>query len=155
MATAIVFSTTQDVIEKDKADVLTLIAGMAKARYEKSARAIAAPYAHDAAIYNLAPPLVHRGVDMAETQVWLDTWATPITIEPRDFEVRIAGDTAFAYGYMRMQGRKKGADHDVNFWMRETLCLERAGDGWKIVHEHTSVPFYMDATTRPAFDLAP
>lgn len=40
--------------------------------------------------------------------------------------------------------------------MRETLCLERQGSGeWKIVHEHTSVPFYMDATLRPAFDLEP
>ena len=25
----------------------------------------------------------------------------------------------------------------------------------KIVHEHTSVPFYMDGTQRPAFDLKP
>jgi ketosteroid isomerase-like protein len=39
--------------------------------------------------------------------------------------------------------------------MRETLCLERQGGGWRIVHEHTSVPFYMDAALRPAFDLQP
>jgi PhnB protein len=43
----------------------------------------------------------------------------------------------------------------VNFWMRETLCLARRGSGWRIVHEHTSVPFYMDASLRPAFDLEP
>jgi len=24
-----------------------------------------------------------------------------------------------------------------------------------VVHEHTSVPFYMDASLRPAFDLKP
>jgi ketosteroid isomerase-like protein len=140
---------------QDKAGVLDVIAGMAKARYEKNALAIAAPYARDATIFNLAPPLTHRGIDVEETRAWLETWDGPITIEPRDFNVTIAGDTAFAYGYMRMQGRKKGADHEVNFWMRETLCLERRGDGWTIVHEHTSVPFYMDAATRPAFDLEP
>jgi ketosteroid isomerase-like protein len=39
--------------------------------------------------------------------------------------------------------------------MRETLCLAREGDGWTIVHEHTSVPFYMDGSNRPAFDLEP
>jgi ketosteroid isomerase-like protein len=150
MATATMMTTTQD-----KAAVLELIAGMAKARYEKNARAIAAPYAADAAIYNLAPPLVHRGIDLAETQAWLDTWEGPITIEPRDFVVRVSGDMAFAHGYMRMQGRKKGAEHDANFWMRETLCLAREGNGWKIVHEHTSVPFYMDGSNRPAFDLEP
>ena len=150
MATATMMTTTQD-----KAAVLELIAGMAKARYEKNARAIAAPYAADAAIYNLAPPLVHRGIDLAETQAWLDTWEGPITIEPRDFVVRVSGDMAFAHGYMRMQGRKKGAEHDANFWMRETLCLAREGNGWTIVHEHTSVPFYMDGSNRPAFDLEP
>jgi ketosteroid isomerase-like protein len=150
MATATMMTTTQD-----KAAVLELIAGMAKARYEKNARAIAAPYAADAAIYNLAPPLVHRGIDLAETQAWLDTWEGPITIEPRDFVERVSGDMAFAHGYMRMQGRKKGAEHDANFWMRETLCLAREGNGWKIVHEHTSVPFYMDGSNRPAFDLEP
>lgn len=151
MATAAMFNTTQD-----KTDVLALIARMARARYDRDAGAIAAPYERDAAVYNLAPPLVHAGVDVAETQAWLDTWATPITIQPRDFEVRVDGDTAFAYGYMRMQGRKKGADHDVDFWMRETLCLARDDEaGWKIVHEHTSVPFYMDGSNQPAFDLAP
>ncbi|MGA7353691.1 MAG: nuclear transport factor 2 family protein [Acidobacteriaceae bacterium] len=148
-------ATSIDRTHRDKALVMELIAGMAKARYEKNARAIAAPYATDAAIYNLAPPMVHHGIDLQETQAWLDTWEGPITIEPRDFEVTLAGDTAFAHGYMRMTGRKKGADHDVDFWMRETLCLARNGAGLRIVHEHTSVPFYMDGSSRPAFDLEP
>jgi len=154
-ATVTMIGTREDAARNDKAAVLAVIARMAKARYDKDAHAIAASYAHHAAIYSLAPPLTHTGVDIAETTAWLDTWATPITIEPRDFQVTIAGDTAFAYGYMRMQGRNKGADRDVNFWMRETLCLERAGDSWRIVHEHTSVPFYMDGSNRPAFDLEP
>lgn len=103
MSTATLIDTTQ----RDKAAVLELIAGMAKARYEKNAQAIAAPYASDAAIYNLAPPLIHHGIDLAETQAWLDTWDGPITIEPRDFGVTIAGDTAFCFGYMRLEGRKR------------------------------------------------
>lgn len=141
--------------QQEKAAILDVIAGMARARYEKNARGIAAPYAKDAAIFNLAPPLVHRGIDLEETQAWLDTWDGPITIEPRDFAVTIAGDTAFAYGYMRMEGQKKGVEKRSNFWMRETLCLERSGETWRIVHEHTSVPFYMDGSLRPAFDLEP
>jgi ketosteroid isomerase-like protein len=39
--------------------------------------------------------------------------------------------------------------------MRETVCLLREDGQWKIVHEHTSVPFYMDGSLRPAFDLEP
>jgi len=39
--------------------------------------------------------------------------------------------------------------------MRTTVCLHRDGGEWRIVHEHTSVPFCMDGTLRPAFDLKP
>ncbi|HEX4040049.1 MAG TPA: nuclear transport factor 2 family protein [Acidobacteriaceae bacterium] len=141
--------------KQDQAAILELIAGMAKARYDKNAEAIAASCTADAAIFNLAPPLRHTGIDIPETRAWLATWEGPITIEPRDFTVKVAGDMAVAYGYMRMQGTKIDPPAKPNFWMRETLVLEREGKRWRIVHEHTSVPFYMDATTRPAFDLQP
>lgn len=151
MSTAIM----RDQAAKDKADILVVIDGMKKARHDKNVHDLAAPYTADAAIFNLAPPLVHRGIDIAETQEWLDTWDGPIEITPQDFEVRVSGDIAFCHGYMRMDGMKKGADQPISFWMRETLCLERKQDRWRIVHEHTSVPFYMDASLRPAFDLKP
>ncbi|MFZ0744367.1 MAG: nuclear transport factor 2 family protein [Terracidiphilus sp.] len=140
---------------KDESDILALIERALRARHDKDAAAIVAPYAQDAAVYNLAPPLSHHGVDQKETQAWLDTWATPIDLESRDFSVTVSGDFAFCYGFLRMRGTKKGTEGKVDFWMRETLCLERAGGGWRIVHEHTSVPFYMDGTLRPAFDLQP
>jgi ketosteroid isomerase-like protein len=141
--------------EQDKSAILDFIEEMAKARYDKNPWAIAASYTPDAFIFNLAPPLVHRGIDIAETQAWLDSWDGPIEIEPRDFHVTVNGDTAFCHGYMRMAGNKKGVDQPVSFWMRETLCLSRQADTWQIVHEHTSVPFYMDGSLRPAFDLNP
>jgi ketosteroid isomerase-like protein len=148
-------SSTKTQVANDKADILAVIDGMTKARYDKNPQAIAKPYASDAAIFNLAPPLVHRGIDIAETQAWLDTWDGPIEIEPRDFDIVVDGDIAFCHGYMRMDGNKKGVDQRVSFWMRETLCLLRKGEAWQIVHEHTSVPFYMDGSLRPAFDLQP
>jgi ketosteroid isomerase-like protein len=138
-----------------KDEILALIASMCKARYDKDPNAIAASYNPDAAIFSLAPPLLHTGIDTSETQAWLDTWKGPIVIEPRDFQITVSGETAFCHGYMRMAGNKIGVDHPVSFWMRETLCLERIRNRWTIVHEHTSVPFYMDDTLRPAFDLKP
>jgi len=140
---------------EDETAILQVIEGMARARFNKDAAAIAAAYASDAAIYNLAPPLEHVGINLAETRAWLETWDGPITIEPRNFKVTVAGDTAIAHGYMRMEGTKIDPPAKPNFWMRETLVLERRGGAWKIVHEHTSVPFYMDASNRPAFDLQP
>ncbi len=155
LITEILFPVSKKPAATDESAILAVIDGMAKARYDKSAQAIAAPYAPDAAIFNLAPPLVHHGIDIPETQEWLDTWDGPIQIEPRNFEITVAGDIAFCHGLMRMTGNKKGVDQPVRFWMRETLCLKRNQDTWRIVHEHTSVPFYMDGSLRPAFDLEP
>lgn len=142
----------------DEAAILGLIGGMAKARWDKDVRTMAAPYESEAALFTLAPPLVHHGMDPVGTQAWLDTWDGPIEIEPRDMKVSVDGDLAFCYGYMRLSGQKKGSanqNHTVNFWMRETLCLRRDGDRWRIVHEHASVPFYMDGPPLGAFDLQP
>jgi ketosteroid isomerase-like protein len=140
---------------QDEADILAVVESMRRANYEKNAAEFAAQFAPDVVIYNLAPPLVHRGINVKEKQAWLDSWSTPVDIESRDLEVTVSGDFALCHGYLRMRGTKKGAEGAVDFWMRETLCLERRGSGWQIVHEHTSVPFYMDAMLRPAFDLKP
>ena len=138
-----------------EAEILALIATMLKSNQVKDARAFAAPFAQDAALFNLAPPLVHHGIDLEEKQAWFDSWQTPVSLESRDLKVTVNGNLAFVHGFLRMTGTKKGAEREVDFWMRETLCLERVAGAWKIVHEHTSVPFYMDATLRPAFDLQP
>lgn len=155
MTIAALNETVTDQITRDKSAILALIDRMKKARYDKNPQAVAASYTPDAVIFSLAPPLVHHGIDTAATQAWFDTWDGPVEIEPRDFHITVSGDNAFCHGYMRLAGNKKGADQPVSFWMRETLCLERDGITWRIVHEHASVPFYMDGNPRPAFDLQP
>ncbi|MGA2086833.1 MAG: nuclear transport factor 2 family protein [Terracidiphilus sp.] len=142
-------------VSKDEADILALAESLLKANHDKNAAAFAAPFAPDAAIYNLAPPLVHRGIDAKEKQAWYDSWSTPVDIDPRDLSVIVSGDLAVCHGFLHMNGTKKGPEGKVSFWMRETLCFRRHGSVWRIVHEHTSVPFYMDGSLRPAFDLEP
>jgi len=142
-------------VSTDEAEILALIGSVLKANHDKDAAAFAAPFAADAAVFNLAPPLVHHGIDLEEKQAWLDSWATPVDLESRDLKVTVSGDLALCHGFLRMRGTKKGTDFPIDFWMRETLCLQRVAGGWRIVHEHTSVPFYMDGSLRPAFDLQP
>jgi ketosteroid isomerase-like protein len=139
----------------DEAAILAVVETMRRANHDENAAEFAAQFVPDAVIYNLAPPLVHHGVDVTEKQAWLDSWSTPVDIDARHLQVTVSGDFAFCHGYLRMTGTKKGAPGAVSFWMRETLCLERKGSDWQIVHEHTSVPFYMDGTLHPAFDLEP
>ena len=139
----------------DEATILALIEDRHKAHHNKDAAAIAAPYASDVISYDLAPPLAHHGINLKEKQAWLDTWDGPIDLESRDFKVTVSGDHAFCHGYIQMTGNPKAAGRQISFWMRSTICLHREGDSWKIIHEHTSVPFYMDGSLRPAFDLKP
>src|SRR2546430_1495482 len=94
---------------KDESDIRALIENIHQAHHNKDAAAIAAPYARDAAVFNLAPPLSHRGVDLTEKQAWLDTWQGPIQCESRDLSITVSGDFAFCHGFYRLSGKPKAA----------------------------------------------
>jgi ketosteroid isomerase-like protein len=140
---------------RDEADIRALVERIDKAHHSKDATAIVAPYAQDAVVCDLAPPLCHRGTDLQAKQAWLDTWEGPIDRESRDLNITVSGDFAFCHGFYRLGGTPKAAGRPISFWMRATVCLNRDGGAWRIVHEHTSVPFYMDGSLQPAFDLQP
>jgi ketosteroid isomerase-like protein len=147
--------TVQTDVSKDQAEVLAVIDQLCRANHEKDAAGFAAMFVADVADYNLAPPLSHRGIDLREKQMWFDSWDGPVEIEARDFEVAVSGDVAFCHGFMHMEATSKAGARLVSFWMRSTLHLKREAGQWKITHSHTSVPFYMDGSLRPAFDLNP
>jgi ketosteroid isomerase-like protein len=139
----------------DIATIRALIASVDKGHHDKDAKAIAAAYSEEAVIADLAPPLVRTGIDANRMANWLNTWEGPVERTAHDMRIAIDGDLAFALGYYRLSGVLKRLGQKVSFWMRATVCLKRTGSGWQIVHEHTSVPFYMDDSLRPAFDIEP
>jgi ethanolamine ammonia-lyase small subunit len=51
---------------RDEDEILALLDALRQAHHDKDAAAIAAAYADDAIICDLAPPLFHRGVDVKE-----------------------------------------------------------------------------------------
>lgn len=137
----------------DRDGIEVLFARLNKAHADKDPDAIVEAYAEDAVICDLAPPLSRRGIKRDEVAGWLATWDGPITIATRDLDLAIEGAMAFATALTRMRGSQGGVEQDI--WFRTTLCLRRSGEDWRIVHEHTSVPFYMDGSYRAAVDLAP
>jgi ketosteroid isomerase-like protein len=140
---------------RDETEILALLAALRQAHRDKDGTAIAAAYAKDAVVCDLSPPLSHRGADAKAKQAWLDTWEGPVDLETPPGTLTVSGDLAVHYGFTRMSGSPKAAPNPISFWLRDTIVLRRGGDGWKIVHIHSSVPFYMDGTLRPAFDLKP
>ncbi|PSJ47636.1 DUF4440 domain-containing protein [Zobellella endophytica] len=137
----------------DRAEIESVLQRLTKAHADHDADTIADAYAPDAVIYDLAPPLGRRGIDRDYIDAWLAGWEGPIQLDSRDIDLAIEGTLAFVSALNRMQGRQGGAEQDM--WYRTTLCLRKADGRWRIVCDHTSVPFYMDGSDRAAVDLKP
>ena len=136
-----------------RAEIDALFQELARAHADHDADAIAGAYAPDAVIFDLAPPLGHRGMTRDSVAAWLAGWEGPIHIDAVDVRLTVDGDMAFVSALNRMRGRQGGEDQDM--WYRTTTCLLRIGGRWSIVHDHSSVPFYMDGSYRAAVDLKP
>jgi ketosteroid isomerase-like protein len=136
-----------------ESDVTGVLEAVSRGLHNKDAAAIVAQYTPDALLFDLAPPLAHR-IDKSELAQWLNTWDGPVSQQLRDMKIIVHGDLAVAYGFLHVSARTKSGE-DAAWWMRATACLSRQNGRWKIVHEHTSVPFYMDGSFRVALDLTP
>ena len=137
----------------DRAEIQALFQQLVRAHTDRDADAILEAYAPDAVIYDLAPPLGRRGMNRDSVVAWLAGWDGPIQIDAHDVDLTVGGDVAFASGLNRMRGRQSGEDQDL--WYRTTTCLRKTNGRWRIVHDHSSVPFYMDGSYRAAVDLKP
>ncbi|MEQ8268374.1 MAG: nuclear transport factor 2 family protein [Parvibaculum sp.] len=120
----------------------------------RDVEALAACYASEAFFFDLAPPLLHRGFDPASVSAWFATWEGPIGLETRDEKIVIGGDSGWSAALRNMRGTKKDGEK-VDLWFRTTTCFAKRDGKWLIVHDHASVPFYMDGSFRAATDLTP
>lgn len=118
----------------------------------RDATAVGELFAPQARIFDLAPPLAH-GFDREGLEAWLAGWDGPVEQSLPDLQVEMSGDLAVCHGLVHVQTTRGG--EDVSWWARATYALARDERGWRIVHEHTSVPFYMDGSDRAAIDLQP
>ncbi|MFN3512041.1 MAG: YybH family protein [Phenylobacterium sp.] len=141
----------------DEAQIRAVLDALAQAICEKDAAAAAAAYATDAVICDLAPPLSRSVSPDANREIlegWFATWRGPIGYETREVGVTKSGHLAVTRGFLRIHGTKADGERP-DVWARQTLVLRKLGGAWRIVHEHTSVPFYMDGSLKAAVDLQP
>jgi len=71
-------------------------------------------------------------------------------LESRDLTIWMSGDSAFSHGLVRASGTRR----PEQFWISETISFERTPDGWRIVHQHTSSPFYLEAGSHQALTVS-
>ena len=72
----------------------------------------------------------------------------------RPQELVVGDGLAWSTALNRIRGTKTdGTKEDI--WFRTTMCFRKSGGDWRIVHDHSSTPFYMDGSLRAAVDLKP
>jgi PhnB protein len=143
--------------QSDEQQIRQIIESQHDALSSKDAAGAIAPYAKGNVMYTMAPPLRSQNDDEASAtdavNKWLNTWESGPNFETRDLSVTAAGDLAYSTGLVHMTGDQKGKRTDQ--WYRRTVVFQRIDGQWKIVHDHESVPFYMDGSFKAAIDLKP
>jgi ketosteroid isomerase-like protein len=146
--------TTDKNRRSDEAPIRSVIEDRAAALRAKNAAGVVRHHAPDFVQYSLAPPLVSTAADPKGLDAWFSTWRGPLGYEMHDLTITAGEDVAFCHSLNRLSGTKiDGEKSDI--WFRHTLGFHKIGGGWKITHEHESVPFYMDGSLRAAVDLKP
>lgn len=130
--------TTQSVDSRDEAEILRVIADQRSAVRAKDVARIMSHYAAEFAVFNVKPPFQIRGRDE-----WRRVWETSLShfpasfgTETRDVVITMSGGLAAAHYLSRFTGLPGEPT-----WIRTTAVYKRMDGGWRIVHEHNSVPF--------------
>jgi ketosteroid isomerase-like protein len=141
-----------------EATLRRLMDDQAAAMRSRDADYLVSRYAVDAVTFEMAPPLQNVGARVHDTEAqraWFATFDGPIEYEIRDLSVLGGDDFAVCRSVNRLSTTSKGMSESFQMWFRATVCWRRSDDGWQIVHEHNSTPFYMDGSLRAAVDLTP
>ena len=148
--------TDQTDTSADLAEIRRVVAAHVAGLHDKDVDAVMAHVGEDILCFDLAPPLATRGAATyrRNLEAWFPTWDGPIDYEQARLEITLGGDVAFTTAFNRLGGAKEG-EGTHHLWVRITAGLKKIGGQWTVVHEHVSVPFYMDGSLRPAFDLEP
>lgn len=141
----------------DEARIRAVLQDRSAAVQAKDARRFTAHYASELVSFELAPPLqfsAPEAIDPTELEAWYATWQGPIDHNITRLKVYVGDGIAFCHSLNRLRGTRTDG-HQVDVWTRSTVGLRKLDGTWKVVHEHTSVPFYMDGSGKAALDLIP
>jgi ketosteroid isomerase-like protein len=108
----------------------------------KDLETLVAQYAEDVTLFDALGPLRDTGQDVerARLRQWFGAYRSEIDLRIKDLEVVADGDVGFAHFLFRVRGTMTEGT-EVDMWVRSTVGFRRNENGWKIVHEHSSVPF--------------
>ena len=111
--------------------------------YAKDVAAFAVLYDTNVQIFDMWGEWIYRGIDAWQAMAagWFDSLGTDrVVVGVEDLHVQLAQDLVAAHAFLTYtavsaEGKELRAMNN-----RLTLVLKKIGEGWKIVHEHTSAP---------------
>lgn len=135
----------------DESRIRELIGEWEAALAVKDAAAALKDYADDIVLYDVCEHANTRDAYQALWEKCFPYFGPSIAFERKDEQLRISGDLAVLCCLTRIHGAQSDSDSSKS-WVRTTVCYERQGGDWRVVHEHVSLP--MDAENeRPAYIL--
>ncbi|MGK3202133.1 YybH family protein [Amycolatopsis sp. MEPSY49] len=129
------------------AALTALVESRAAAVAAKDVETLVAQYAEDVTLFDALGPLrdTGRDVERKRLRAWFGAYRTSIGLRIRNLEVVADGDVGFAHYVFQVRGTMTDGT-EVDMAVRATIGFRRDDDGWKIVHEHSSVPFTPSGT---------
>ena len=138
-----------------RAEIKTLLDAWVEAVRKKDIDRLMSLYAPGIVYFDVVAPLQIKGIDAVRRNFmrWFNLWDGDIGAEIRDLHISQSGSLATALMLYRASGRLKSGQ-DVDYWIRATVSCQRLEQGWRISHEHVSLP--IDFSSGSALmDLAP
>jgi ketosteroid isomerase-like protein len=143
-------------VVSDETQVRDVLARLVTGMRAGDVEGLIARFTPDVVQYSLAPPLRQPDARDADgLAAWFGTFDGPVDYDLTDLEVFVGGDIAYGHGIARLTATPAGMTEPFTLWFRLTVGLRREAEGWKVEHEHQSVPFYMDGSFRASVDLEP
>lgn len=112
-------------------------------------------YSPDVVYFDVVPPLRYVGAAALRTRFteWFAGYQGPVEVDATDVSITLGADLAVVHWLNRVRGTLvTGAP--VGSWVRATSCWRATADGWRVTHEHVSLPVDL-ARRSPALDLNP
>ena len=136
-------------------EIRALVDGFATAVRDKNIDALMAHYAPELVVFNVAPPLRDKGIDVNRKtwSEWFDGFKGGIDYEVRDLTIIGNDDVAFSHSLNHVAGESRDGGR-VDGWVRVTVGYHKHGGRWLVTHEHVSMPIDMKTGKVPA-DLKP
>ena len=142
-------------MDSTQSEVRVLLDSWSGAIRTKDIERLMALYAPDIVYFDVVPPLHYTGSAAVRRNFlrWFETYTGSIGQEIRDLHILASGNIAVAHLLIRASGTLKNG-HEVGYWVRATVCCQRADQRWVITHEHVSLPVDFESGSA-VMDLVP